>query len=145
MPKAVAWLCSVVPLHWSFNGFTWMIFRGQDFTVSGSDPKIEMTGKQVLDQIFNLRDIPAWGMLGVLLAYVVFFRVSQYFLFALQTNKLTIPLLPFKPESSVGTPDAMVSDREEQKGEGYEIVKRSSDDKMESLEMAVQDERNACL
>ena len=100
---------------------------------------MELTGKQVLDEIFNLRDVPAWSMFGVLLAYVIFFRVCQYFLFALQTKKLTISL-------SAGTLETRASDKEERQSESYERVERNSDDnKMKPMEVVIQDERNARL
>ena len=68
-----------------------MIFRDQDFEVVNTSSSMELTGKDLLDGMFNLRDISAWGMFGTLLAYVVFFRGNQYFLFALQTKKIHLP------------------------------------------------------
>ncbi|CAE7391918.1 ABCG23, partial [Symbiodinium microadriaticum] len=93
IPPSISWMCYVVPLHWSFNGFVWITFRDQTFDVAGTSPTAEMEGKVVLDELFGLRDISAWGMFGALMAYVVFFRGCQYFLFALQTGKLHLPFM----------------------------------------------------
>lgn len=79
--------------QWSINGFAWMVFRDQDFEVTGVKPRMEISGKDILDEIFNLRDVSGWGMFGVLMAYVFFFRFNQYFLFAIQTGKIRIPFL----------------------------------------------------
>jgi hypothetical protein len=70
-----------------------MVFRDQEFEVAGIKPRMELEGKYILDELFNLRDQSGWGMFGTLMAYVVFFRICQYFLFALQTGKIRIPFL----------------------------------------------------
>jgi hypothetical protein len=41
--------------------------------------------------VFNLDNVNSWGMFGVILGYVVFFRVVQYLLFASQTGHLKMP------------------------------------------------------
>ena len=56
-----------------------MIYSGQDFSVQGTS--LVVTGKQVLDQLYGNRDVNAWGMLGVLVAYILFFRAVHYGLF----------------------------------------------------------------
>ena len=43
--------------------------------------------------MFNKYDIDSWGMFGVLIGYVFFFRFIQYLLFALQTGTITLPFL----------------------------------------------------
>ena len=40
-----------------------------------------MSGEDVLDQVFDLRDVNSWGMFGVLLAWIALFRLSHYAVF----------------------------------------------------------------
>lgn len=40
-----------------------------------------VTGRDVLAQLFNNKDVNAWGMIGVLLAYIALFRLVHYGLF----------------------------------------------------------------
>jgi len=88
MPAWISWMCYVVPLRWSFDGFVWQIFVSQDFTVVNSNPPVKVSGETILNNVFNLRDINAWGMFGTLLGYVALFRLIQYLLLAWQTDTL---------------------------------------------------------
>ncbi len=42
----------------------------------------------MLSEVFDLRHVNSWGYFGILIAYVLFFRFNQYFLFAMQTGTL---------------------------------------------------------
>lgn len=85
VPAAISWLINVVPLHWSFNGFTWVVFADQDFDLSGV-PGVEIPGRTILLQSFGLHDVDPWAMFVVLLAYVVFFRIGHFVLLTIQTD-----------------------------------------------------------
>jgi len=90
VPAAIDWVSSIMPLYYSIRGFTTMIFEGRTFQPGN------VSGKEILDRYFNISNVNAWGMIGVLLAYVVLFRCVQYFLFAIQTGRLLpgkVPLL----------------------------------------------------
>jgi len=45
-----------------------------------------MTGKSLLDSLYDLKHVNAWGMFGVLLLWVVFFRFTHYFFFYLDVK-----------------------------------------------------------
>ena len=74
--------------QWAFDGFVYQIYHSQTFTVSGYSPAVTVTGDEILSSAFNLRDTPSWGLWAAVFGYVILFRVSQYFLFAMQTGKL---------------------------------------------------------
>lgn len=58
-----------------------MIFADQDFKVPGF-PGVVISGKDVLEDVFGQeRDVSAWGMFGVLVAWIFFFRFVHYVLF----------------------------------------------------------------
>jgi hypothetical protein len=107
-PPAINWLCYVFPMRWSFAGFATQIFAGRDWDVSGYNG-VEVSGKDILDNFFDLRNVNTWGMFGALLGYVVFFRCGQYFLMAAQTGFINVPVPAFvvrllHPEKEVEKP-----------------------------------------
>lgn len=110
MPVVISWMCYVVPLHWSFNGFTWQIFQNQNFTVSGSNPAQTVTGKYILDSVFDLTNVNSYLMLGILFIYVVMFRVIQYFLLAWQTESLPWQGVATALKPSSATPISAAAD-----------------------------------
>jgi hypothetical protein len=66
-------------LQYTFDGYLHIIFISQDFDILNTGMVI--TGKQILDQVYNNKDVNAWGMIGVLIAYIIFFRLAHYGLF----------------------------------------------------------------
>jgi hypothetical protein len=56
-----------------------MIYYTQDFDVLNTGYVI--SGRDILSQLYDNRDVNAWGMIGVLIAYIVFFRLVHYGLF----------------------------------------------------------------
>lgn len=56
-----------------------MIFSSQDFDVQQTGMVI--SGKDILVQLFDNKNVNAWGMIGVLIAYIVLFRLVHYGLF----------------------------------------------------------------
>jgi hypothetical protein len=86
IPIWIRWMCYIVPLRWSFDGFIWQIFRTQSFKVTGTPYSIQ--GTEILASVFDLHNIDSWGLWIALLGYVVLFRFTQWFLFALQTGTL---------------------------------------------------------
>lgn len=86
MPVWISWMSYIMPLKYSFDGFVWEVFSSQTWTVNGTTETI--SGVDLLDQVFSLRNVNPWGMFGALMAYVIVFRGAQYFLFAYQTGML---------------------------------------------------------
>lgn len=76
-------------MQWSFSGLAWSTFSSQDFLIDGN-PDDKLSGEDLLRSSFRLKNINAWAMFGVLLGYVFFFRLNQYFMFAMQTGKLPV-------------------------------------------------------
>lgn len=56
-----------------------MIFISQDFDVQTTGMVI--SGKDILIQLFDNKNVNAWGMIGVLIAYIALFRLVHYALF----------------------------------------------------------------
>lgn len=67
-------------------------------------PGVELTGRQVLDNVFGLRNVDSWSMFVVTMAYVFGFRFMQYVLLAVQTGTLPsfMGSASKKPEPVVG-------------------------------------------
>lgn len=55
-----------------------MIFHNQEFDGPGGT---EIGGKDILDDVFNNDVTQPWGMIGVLIAYIIGFRLVHYALF----------------------------------------------------------------
>jgi hypothetical protein len=124
----------MLPLKWSFDGFIWQIFRNQDFDISGcvSDGtnSCVINVIDLLDTVFNLRNIPSWGkpphfifitqflsdinvfcsinvlfvgLFGAVIGYALLFRFNHYFLFAYQTGRISLPFAGAAPEAAVSS------------------------------------------
>jgi hypothetical protein len=52
-----------------------------------------LSGDSILSDSFGLVDTPSWGLWAAVFGYVLLFRFCQYFLFALQTGKITLSFL----------------------------------------------------
>lgn len=93
MPKWIFWMSYMLPLKWSFNGLVWQVFHTQGFTVSGMDDDTanEVSGDSIMSSVFDLHNIPAWGLFGAVIGYAMLFRFNHYFLFALQTGRVKLP------------------------------------------------------
>ncbi len=66
-------------VQYSFDGYLHMIFYSQDFDILDTGMKI--SGKEILAQLFHNKNVNAWGMIGVLIAYIALFRLVHYGLF----------------------------------------------------------------
>jgi hypothetical protein len=66
----------------------YQIFHTQSFRVINTSPAETITGDSILDNVFELKDTPSWGLFGALIGYVIMFRMTHYFLFAIQTGSL---------------------------------------------------------
>lgn len=62
------------------------MFYSQDFDITGESTGMELSGEDVLDSIFDLRDVNSWGMFGVLLAWIALFRFGHYFIFMMDVR-----------------------------------------------------------
>lgn len=56
------------------------MYSTQDFGVTGMAGRT-MTGKDILDFAFDMKDVDSWGMFGALLAWIALFRFAHYALF----------------------------------------------------------------
>jgi hypothetical protein len=115
VPPAISWMCYVVPLKWSFDGFTWQIFYPQTFLYSGLSPNVYIDGEVILDDFFNLRNTPSWGYFFVLLTYVAGFRAAQFFLMSVQTGAIKLPKFMRRGEAAVAA--TLRSDSEDKEEE----------------------------
>lgn len=41
----------------------------------------DMSGKTLLDEMYQIKDVNSWGMFGTLLAWIVLIRIIHYALF----------------------------------------------------------------
>ncbi len=73
-----------------------MIFSSQDFDVQNTGMVI--SGKDILIQLFDNKNVNAWGMIGVLIAYIVLFRLVHYALFLYSS----LPFLSNNDDSGPG-------------------------------------------
>lgn len=91
-PVWINWMCYVLPIRWSFDGFVFQIFNNRNFIISGITPEMTISGYDILVTIFKLTKKKApsngWGLFGALIGYIMMFRFVQYLLFAYQTNSL---------------------------------------------------------
>lgn len=71
----------------------WKIIGPIKFMVANSIPKEKVTGAWFLDNVLHVTYVDPWLMLGVLMAYVVLFRLIQYSLLAYQTGTLPFTAL----------------------------------------------------
>ena len=94
MPVWISWISYITPTRYSFDGYLWQIYSTQTFDVSGSTATI--TGKQILSTIFDLKDVNSWGEFGILIAWIVFFRITHYIGFLNDVY----PYLTKQPKSS---------------------------------------------
>lgn len=79
MSPAIQWVSYITPTKYSFDGYLWQIYNNQDFY--NAQFQISISGKTLLDSLYGLTDVNSWAMFGVLLAWVILFRITHYFLF----------------------------------------------------------------
>lgn len=106
-------------MQYTFDGYLHMIFANQDFDVLETGFKI--SGKTVLEDVFGQQpDVNAWGMFGVLVAWILFFRFVHYVLFL----RASLPFL--KTDNSVSRVSRTLSkgenDSELDNARVYEMV-----------------------
>ena len=66
------------------------MFATQTFEVYGTSSTV--SGIDILAK-FKEYNVNSWGMFGTLIAFVFLFRLTQYTLFAYQTDSLKFPVL----------------------------------------------------
>lgn len=79
MPAWIGWMSYIMPTKYSFDGYIHQVFASQDFDVQNFG--FQMSGDTILRDVFDNKDVNAWGMVGVLVAYIIGFRLIHYFLF----------------------------------------------------------------
>lgn len=45
-----------------------------------------MKGTDILDQLFDIREINSWGMFGALIGWIILFRLVHYGIFVLEVR-----------------------------------------------------------
>eukprot|EP00599_Poterioochromonas_sp_BG-1_P003195 CAMPEP_0173133204 /NCGR_PEP_ID=MMETSP1105-20130129/595_1 /TAXON_ID=2985 /ORGANISM="Ochromonas sp., Strain BG-1" /LENGTH=1323 /DNA_ID=CAMNT_0014044843 /DNA_START=330 /DNA_END=4298 /DNA_ORIENTATION=+ len=68
MPPWINWISYITPTMYSFRGYLWQIYQNQDFFINGSNGGV-MKGTDILDQLFDIREINSWGMFGALIGW----------------------------------------------------------------------------
>eukprot|EP01031_Cornospumella_fuschlensis_P027142 gene27142-32787_t len=126
MPKWIFWLSYMLPLKWSFNGLVWQVFHTQDFTIPDVDDDTvnSVSGESILSNVFELRDVPSWGLFGAVIGYAILFRFGHYILFAFQTGNVKLTFghkskADHAAAKGVGSREVMPVDEED----GLEMMK----------------------
>lgn len=68
-----------------------------------------LSGKDILSQLFDNKDVNAWGMIGVLIAYIIFFRLVHYALFLYSSRPFLATNEDAGPNKKQGAQDAYQS------------------------------------
>lgn len=79
MPAWIGWMSYIMPTKYSFDGYIHMVFASQTFDVQNFG--FTMSGNTILKDVFDNKNVDGWGMVGVLVAYILLFRIIHYFLF----------------------------------------------------------------
>ena len=81
MPAWIRWIPYIIPTRYSFEGYSYMIFHSQFFYINGTDPKMYVSGDDVLVQLYGQSNVKPWPMFGTLLAWVALIRLCHYGIF----------------------------------------------------------------
>ena len=80
MPVWIRWMCYLIPTKYGYDGYLHVVFSGEDFDVM--DTGTTMSGKTILEDVYGQSgDVNAWGMLFVVFAFIILFRIIHYGLF----------------------------------------------------------------
>ncbi|CAM9559455.1 unnamed protein product [Discosporangium mesarthrocarpum] len=72
---SISWLAWAIPSKYAFEGYLYMVFHGQEYDTSYGT----VSGDAILKgQFAQGPDVNAWGDFGVILAYVLLFRLAHY-------------------------------------------------------------------
>ena len=84
MPHWVRWISYITPTKYSFDGYIYEIFHSQSFSITGTSPKVVVTGDLILDFYFKQVGVKPWVMFGVLVAWVVVIRLLHFCILSYQ-------------------------------------------------------------
>mmetsp|Transcript_17556 Transcript_17556/g.33104 ORF Transcript_17556/g.33104 Transcript_17556/m.33104 type:complete len:1326 (-) Transcript_17556:147-4124(-) len=90
MPIWVRWMCYMIPTKYGYDGYLYMVFNGVDFDVMSTGTT--MSGATILDTVYGQTgNVQPWGMLFVVFAFVMLFRLTHYGLFYHATKAFLNP------------------------------------------------------
>lgn len=84
MPAWIRWISYVTPTKYSFDGYTYQIFHGQSFLITGSSPKVIVDGDYILQFYFKQANVKPWVMFGILMSWVVLIRLLHFCILSFQ-------------------------------------------------------------
>lgn len=105
-------------LQYTFDGYLHIIYTGQDFDILNTG--MVYTGKEILAMLYDNKNVNAWGMIGVLIAYIIFFRVVHYAIFLYAS----LPFLASNKPDDEGRAD-IAKDLDDLTGLGVSMQPRS--------------------
>lgn len=80
IPAWVSWISYIIGTKYSFDGYLYQVFHSETFDISGF-PGRTIDGDDILDNAFGNSGVEPWSMFGVLLAWMLMFRLVHYALF----------------------------------------------------------------
>jgi hypothetical protein len=86
MPPAVSWVPYLMPTKYLLTGSVWSVVNSNDYLDPASG--ITVSGKTVLQQVFDLTDEKPWILLLVGLAFAVGFRLQHLSVMHVHLRKL---------------------------------------------------------
>jgi hypothetical protein len=90
MPVWIRWMCYMIPTKYSYDGYLFMVFNGENFDVM--DTGATMSGAAILDTVYGQSgNVQPWGMLFVVFAFTLFFRATHFGLFSRATSAFVNP------------------------------------------------------
>ena len=90
MPIWVRWMCYMIPTKYGYDGYLYIVFSGVNFDVM--DTGATMSGATILDTVYGQSEtVQPWGMLFVVFAFNLLFRLIHYGLFYRATKAFLNP------------------------------------------------------
>jgi hypothetical protein len=90
MPIWVRWMCYMIPTKYGYDGYLYIVFSGVDFDIMSTGTT--MSGATILETVYGQSgNVQPWGMLFVVFAFVLLFRIIHYGLFHRATKAFLNP------------------------------------------------------
>lgn len=90
MPIWVRWMCYMIPTKYGYDGYLYIVFSGVDFDIMSTGTT--MSGATILETVYGQSgNVQPWGMLFVVFAFVLLFRIIHYGLFHHATKAFLNP------------------------------------------------------
>lgn len=85
-----------------------------------------LSGKDILRQVFDNKNINAWGMIGVLIAYIILFRLVHYALFLYSSLPFLSTAVTKEQQKNQNQPETATLPMKEKKN-GFQAVAQSGE------------------